>query len=134
MSNPLQNVEVGKSFSSFSEFEKCLRDFKEKNNHPLHVFNSQTAKNYNSKHPADHVDEERFLHTYYSIRCVHYGEPRHRGKRIRCHQQSFAMKCPVKITVTFDKVEQKLKIRDSVQFRTLPSCWEGCNEALSFRQ
>ena len=105
-------MEVGKSFSSFSEFEKCLRDFKEKNSHPLRVFNSQTAKNYNSKHPTDHVDEERFLYTYYSVRCVHYGEPRHRGKRIRCHQRSFAMKCPVKITVTFDKVEQKLKIRD----------------------
>ena len=105
-------MEVGQTFTSFAEFEKCLKDFKEQNNHPLRVFNSQTAKNYNSKHPADHVDEERFLYTYYSVRCVHYGEPRHRGKGVRCHQRSFAKNCPVKITVTFDKVEQKLKIRD----------------------
>ena len=86
--------------------------FKEKNSHPLCVFNSQTAKNYNFKLPADRVDEERFLYTYYSIRCVHYGEPQHHGKRIRCHQRSFVMKCSVKTTVTFDRVEQKLKIRD----------------------
>ena len=34
---------------------------------------------------------------------MHYGEPHHHGKGIRCHQQSS--------TVTFDKVEQ-IKIRD----------------------
>ena len=29
----LSKMEVGKTFSSFSEFEKCLKDFKEENNH-----------------------------------------------------------------------------------------------------
>jgi len=105
-------MEVGQTFTSFVDFEKYLEDFKKQNNHPLRVFNSQTARNYNSKHPDDYVDEERFSYTYYSVRCVHYGEPRHRGKGVRCHQRSFALNCPVKITVTYDKVEQKLKIRD----------------------
>jgi len=86
--------------------------FKEQNNHLLWVFNTQTTKNYNSKHPADHMDEERFSYTYYSVRYVHYGEPRHRGKGVRCHQSSFSFNYSVKITVTYDKVEQKLKIRD----------------------
>jgi len=79
-------MEVGQMLTSFVDFEKYLEDFKKQNNHPLRVFNSQTARNYNSKHPADHVDEERFSYTYYSVRCIHYGEPRHCGKEVRCHQ------------------------------------------------
>jgi len=82
-------MEIGQTCTSFPEFEKCLKDFKEQNNHPLRVFNSQTAKNYDSKYPADYMDEERFSYNYYNVRCIHYGESRHHWKGVRFHQQSF---------------------------------------------
>lgn len=57
-------VIYGKKLSSLAEFEWCLKDLKAVHSHPLCIFNSQTAKNQNSKHPTDHMDEERHLYTY----------------------------------------------------------------------
>ena len=89
---------VGRSFDSFLDIEAFLESLK-KQSHPLHVFNSQTSTNY-KKHNGDGVvDEETFKYTYYSVRCVHFGKPRHRGKGIRPNQCAFPMECLAKVTV-----------------------------------
>lgn len=109
-------MNVGQTFSSFAEFQKELARIKAEGSHPLRVFNSQTAKDYNRKRnpsqPA--VNEDKFQYTYYSVRCVHFGKPRHRSREIRCNQKSFAMECPVKITVSYDKWQRKLKVQNCV--------------------
>ena len=42
-------LHVGKSFSTFADFQRALNEFKKRGNHPFRVFNSQTGKNYNLK-------------------------------------------------------------------------------------
>ncbi len=101
-------MEVGDSFESFSEFEEALNRLRKSGYHPLRVFNSQSAKDYNkkrvsAKNPIDPVDEENVRYTYYSVRCVHYGEARHRGKGLRPNQRSFSMGCPAKLTVSYER-------------------------------
>ena len=78
-------------------------------NHPFWVFNSQTWKNYNEKrsgrkYSTDPVDVTKFEYTYYSVRCVHYGEARSRGKGLRPNQHHFPMGCQAKITASYDKL------------------------------
>ena len=63
----------------FAEFQRDLKN----RTITLVSFNSQTTKNYNSKHPVDHMDEKKALYTYLNIKCIHDGESR---KGIRCHQ------------------------------------------------
>ena len=90
---------VGRSFDGFLDVEAFLESLK-KQSHPLRVFNSQTSTNYNKKHNGDGVvDEEKFKYTYYSVRCVHFGKPRHRGKGIRPNQRTFPMECLAKVIV-----------------------------------
>ena len=109
-------MKVGQTFSSFAEFQEELARIKEGGNHPLRVFNSQTAKYYNRKrNPCQpSVNEDNFQFTYYSVRCIHYGKPRRRSRGIRCNQKSFAMECPVKITVSYDKWQRKLKVQNCI--------------------
>ena len=109
-------MKVGQTFSSFSEFEAELRRIKVEGNHILRMFNSQSAKDYNRKRSPTQllVDENQFQYTYYSARCVHYGEPRCRGKGVRSHRRSFALGCPVKITASHDKFQRKLKVNHCV--------------------
>jgi len=102
-------MEVGRTFESFSELEVALGELRKNGCHPLRVFNSQTAIDYNkkrlsTKNPVEPVDTEKFRYTYYSARCVHYGEARHRSKGLRPNQRSFAMGCPVKVTVYYDRL------------------------------
>ena len=93
---------VGRTFDSFSDVEAFLESLK-KQSHPLRVCNSQTSTNY-KKHNGDGVvDEEKFEYTYYSVRCVHFGKPRHRGKGIRPNQHAFPMECFAKVTVSYDR-------------------------------
>ena len=40
-------LHVGKSFSTFADFQRALNEFKKRGSHPFRVFNSQTGKNYN---------------------------------------------------------------------------------------
>ena len=102
-------IAVGKTFDSFSELEGALEGLRKDGCHPLRVYNSQTAKDYNrkrlsAKNPVEPVDIEKFRYTYYSARCVHYGETRHRSKGLRPNQRSFAMGCQAKVTVSYDRL------------------------------
>ena len=102
------DIAIGKTFDSFSELEAALEELRKNGCHPLRVHNSQTAKDYNrkrlsAKNPVDPVDIEKFRYTYYSARCVHYGETRRRSKGLRPNQRSFAMGCQAKVTVSYDR-------------------------------
>ena len=44
-------------------------------------------------------------------RCVHYGEPRKRGKGIRPTQHHFALKCPAKLYVSYNHHIEKFEVR-----------------------
>ena len=94
-----------KTFDSFSELEAALEELRKNGCHPLRVYNSQTAKDYNrkrlsAKNPVDPVDIEKFRYTYYSARC---GETRHRSKELRPNQRSFSMGCQAKVTTSYDR-------------------------------
>ena len=96
-------LHIGKSFPSFAEFQYALNELKKEGNHPFGVFNSQTGKNYNEKrsgrkYSTDPVDVTEFEYTFYSVRCVHYGEARSRGKGLRPNQRHFPVGCQAKIT------------------------------------
>ena len=100
---------VGKSFSSFAEFQHDLDELKKSGSHPFRVFNSQTGKNYNMKrvgrkYSTDLVDITKFEYTYYSVRCVHYGDVRSRDKGLRPNQRHFPMGYQAKITASYDKL------------------------------
>ena len=108
---------VGKSFSSFAEFQHDLDELKKGGSHPFRVFNSQTGKNYNMKrvgrkYSTDPVDITKFEYTYYSVRCVHYGDVRSRGKGLRPNQRHFPMGCQAKITASYDKLQNKIIVRE----------------------
>ena len=91
-------IATGKTFDSFSELEATLEELHKNGCHPLRVYNSQTAKDYNrkrlsAKNPVDPFDIEKFRYTYYSARCVRYDETRHHSKELRPNQRSFSMGC-----------------------------------------
>lgn len=46
-------------------------------------------------------------------RCVHYGEPRKRGKGIRPTQHHFALQCPAELYISFDHRTKKFTVRRS---------------------
>ena len=115
---PDNRLHVGKSFSSFAEFQHALDELKKGGNHPFRVFNSQTGKNYNEKrsgrkYSTDPVDVTKFEYTYYSVRCVHYGEARSRGKSLHSNQRHFPMGCQAKITASYDKLQNKIVVREA---------------------
>ena len=61
-------MEVGRTFESFSELEVALGELRKDGCHPLRVFNSQTAIDYNkkrlsSKNPVEPMDTEKFRYT-----------------------------------------------------------------------
>ena len=97
-SRDAKTLSVDATFSSFEEFKTSLDLLKEKKFHPFRVFNSQTGKDYNKKRTngKDVIDPARFQYTYYSVRCVHYGEARSRSKGIRPNQRHFSMGCQAK--------------------------------------
>lgn len=100
-------VVVGKQFKTFAEVKVLLEELKAKSNHPLRVFNSQSVEEYNTRRakakvPLDPVDK-KWQYTYYSLRCVHYGEARKRSKGVRPNQRHFAMNCPVKLIISYDR-------------------------------
>ena len=65
-----------------------LERLKKEQNHPFRVYNSEKAEHYNKRlinasNSSPAVDCTKIPYTYYSVRCVHYGEPRlSRGKSI----------------------------------------------------
>jgi len=105
---------VGTTFCSFEEFKTSLDLLKEEKFHPFRVFNSQTGKDYNKKRTngKDVIDPSQFQYTYYTVRCVHYGEARSRSKGIRPNQRHFSMGCQAKITVSYDKVRRCLRVNE----------------------
>ena len=44
-------------------------------------------------------------------RCVHYGEPRKRGKGIRPTQHHFALQCPAELHISYDHNVKKFTVR-----------------------
>ena len=60
---------MGKLFYSFDETEKALNELKEKENHPLRVYNSQRVEDYNRKqsglkYAGQLGDVSKFRYTY----------------------------------------------------------------------
>ena len=109
----------GTTFSCFTEAETALNLLRTSDGHPLRVFNSQTAEDYNKKQlllkvAGQTVDPNQFKYTYYCVRCVHYGTPRYRGKAIspRPLQRSFAMECKAKVTITYSKISKCLVVKE----------------------
>ena len=108
-----EKLAVGKRFSSFSEVESALNNLRKDGHHPLRVYNSQKGEDYNRKrlsrkYPVEPVDVSKFQYTYYSVRCVHYGQPRRRGKGLRPVQRSFSFGCQAKITLVYNIKGTKL--------------------------
>ena len=52
-----------------------------------------------------------FEYTYYSVRCVHYGEARSLGKGLCPDQRHFPMGCQAKITASYNKLQNKIVVR-----------------------
>ena len=102
------DIATGKTFNSFSELEAALEKLRKNGCHPLRVYNRllKTITENDSVRripPVDPVDIEKFRYTYYSARCVHYGETRHRSKGLRPNQRSFSMGCQAKVTASYDR-------------------------------
>ena len=109
----------GTTFSCFTEAETALNLLRTSDGHPLRVFNSQTAEDYNKKQlllkvAGQTVDPNQFKYTYYCVRCVHYGTPHYRGKAIspRPLQRFFAMECKAKVTITYSKISKCLVVKE----------------------
>ena len=68
---------VRKQFSTFDEAEKAISELKEKESHPLRVFNSQKVEDFNRKQDKLKIqvwaDASKFKYTCYSVRYSHYG-------------------------------------------------------------
>lgn len=106
---------VGKKFNSCDEM-MALLDRLKASNHPLRVFNSQTVDECNnrrakSKQPLEPIDK-KWRYTYYSVKCVHYGQSRHRSKGVRPNQRHLALNCPVKLTISYDRATRCLVLRE----------------------
>ena len=92
---------VGTCFK-FDDFKVFLCDLeilnKEVNQH-FRVYNSKKAEHYNKRlinasNSSPAVDCTKIPYTYYSVRCVHYGEPRpSRGKSIHKSLRTFRKGC-----------------------------------------
>ena len=101
-------MEVESAFSDFKDVKAALEKLKEQY-HPLRVYNSQSAADYNkkranAKNPSTPVDTEQLRFTYYSVRCVHYGDTRQSwGKGIRPNQKTFSKGYQTKVTLTHDR-------------------------------
>ena len=66
------------------------------------MYNSQKGEDYNRKRlSCKYVS--KFQYTYYSVRCVHYGQPRRRGKGLRPIQRPFSFGCQAKTTLAYNK-------------------------------
>ena len=96
-------IDIDKTWNIFSTFEElnAMVNQLKSNRHPIRVFNSQTVEDCNKKRlkatiPLKPVDEW-WCYTYYSIRCVHYGQPRRRSKGIRPTRHHFAINWPFKL-------------------------------------
>ena len=84
-------LSVGTCFDDFKDFLCDLERLKKEQNHPFRVYNSEKAEHYNKRlmcasnsSQLAAVDCTKIPYTYYSVRCVHYSEPRpSRGKSIR---------------------------------------------------
>ena len=102
-------MEVGTSFNKFKYTEAALEKLKNEQYHPLRVYNSQSVAEYNrkrvnTKNLFPPVDMEQICYTYYSVWCVHYGDPRQsQGKGIRPNQRSLTKGCQAKVTLTYDR-------------------------------
>ena len=109
-------IKEGVIFTTFEEARKILNELKDRYNHPLRVFNSQSFKEANqrrlkAKNPCEPIDEKS-KYAYYGVKCVHSGNPRQRSKGVRPNQSHFAMGCPAKITIVYDRITKVLVARE----------------------
>ena len=68
-------IKEGVIFTTFKEARKTLNELKDRYNHPLRVFNSQSVKEANqrrlkAKNPCEPIDE-KWKYAYYGVKCVH---------------------------------------------------------------
>ena len=52
-------MEVGTQFESFIQFQEALEELKRKGSHPLRVYNSQSADDYNKKRVSKKIFTKR---------------------------------------------------------------------------
>ena len=102
-------MEAGTSFNNFKDTEAALKKLKNEQYHPLRVYNSQSAADYNrkrvnAKNLSSPVDTEQIRYTYYSVRCVQYDDPRQsQGKGMCPNQCSLSKGCQAKVALTYDR-------------------------------
>ena len=102
-------LRVGTCFDDFKDLLCHLERLKKEQNHPFCVYNSEKAEHYNKRlinasNSSLVVDCIKIPYTYYSVRCVHYSEPRpSHGKSIRKSLQRFSKGCQAMLTLSYDK-------------------------------
>ena len=77
---------VGFAFSDFKDLQVALGKLKKEQYHPLRVYNSQSAADYNKKRANAKSPPHQLIRCNYSVRCVHYRDTqqsRGKGKGIR---------------------------------------------------
>ena len=102
-------LSVGTCFDDFKDFLCDLERLKKEQNHPFRVYNSEKAEHYNKRlinasNSSPAVDCTKIPYTYYSVRCIHYGEPRpSHGKSIPKSLRTFRKGCQAMLTLSYDK-------------------------------
>ncbi|XP_003377992.1 hypothetical protein Tsp_02223 [Trichinella spiralis] len=84
----ISDIQVGRRFKSFLEFERAFNAWKSKYFHPLRVVGSETLRSVDTG--IDPVCRYRYI----IYQCVHYGEPRFGGHSVSAEAyKKFAEKC-----------------------------------------
>ena len=102
-------LSVGTCFDDFKDLLCDLGRSKKGQNHSFRVYNSEKAEHYNKRlinasNSFSAVDCTKIPYTYYSVRCVHHGEPRlSRGKSIHKSFRRFGKSYKAMLTLSFDK-------------------------------
>ncbi|KRX26101.1 Cell growth-regulating nucleolar protein [Trichinella nelsoni] len=84
----ISDIQVGRRFKSYLEFERAFNAWKSKYFHPLRVVGSETLRSVDAG--IDPVCRYRYI----IYQCVHYGEPRFGGHSVSAEAyKKFAEKC-----------------------------------------
>ncbi|ETI53525.1 hypothetical protein F443_03542, partial [Phytophthora nicotianae P1569] len=89
------------SFSSWNDFEKHFKIYKQKNNLKFRVRSSEKMENYNKAHEDQMPTEFEFTHKIF--RCTHGVSQKSRSKGHRNRKQRYC-KCKARLTVIVTKI------------------------------
>ena len=84
-------IEVGKTYSSYAEFDCALETWRKENYTHVSFVDSKRNKNDSSK--------DKFPYLYRVAQCVHSGKVRQRGKGLRENQSYNTLECPFKLRI-----------------------------------